>query len=80
MSDAQSPPITILPLIFCQTFRHCPEIQHKLEWHFHDLLLYDLENQIYGRSSIMDEKIREEIAQFRYSLIGPIVSRTNRKV
>lgn len=25
----------------------------------------------------MDEKIREEIAQFRYSLIGPIVSRTN---
>jgi hypothetical protein len=25
----------------------------------------------------MDQKIREEIAQFRYSLIGPIVSRTN---
>lgn len=25
----------------------------------------------------MNEKIREEIAQFRYSLIGPIVSRTN---
>ena len=25
----------------------------------------------------MDEKIREEIAQFRYSLIGPIVSRIN---
>jgi len=25
----------------------------------------------------MDQKIREEIAQFRYSLIGPIISRTN---